>query len=238
LFASTALLLLLGTATVATAPADETLDTPAMPAVSAAIRRAVEARVGRDVAISVWAITALRVNGDLDTDTIVAVPDPATRFGQPARFVLNQQLPGKRPTRIGDATATLQAVANSLLTSREVARGTTLSSTDVAVASTDLSGRTLKPLPTLAETVGSRVTRDLVMRDIVTHNDIASAPLIRTGDIVRAHARVGAVEVTGQLVAAEGGRKNDVIRVINQDTRFAVRARVIEKGEVEVLNVR
>jgi flagella basal body P-ring formation protein FlgA len=76
------------------------------------------------------------------------------------------------------------------------------------------------------------------MRDIVTHSDIAASPLIRPGDVVRATARVGTVEVAAQLVAAESGRKNDVIRVVNQDTRFSARARVIEKGEVEVLNVR
>ena len=234
-----ALLVALLAAPAGAAGPDETAASPAATeAVSAAIRRAVEARLGRDVAVSVWSITALRLADESQSAFIVAVPDPSARIGQPVRFVLNRQLPGKRPTRAGDVTATIQAVGPAVVTTREVARGARLEAADIAVVSTDLAGRTLRPLPTLDEAIGARVTRDLVMRDVLAHNDVAASTLIKPGDIVQARARIGGVEVSGQMVAAEGGRRNDVIRVVNQETRFAARARVIDKGEVEVVNVK
>ncbi len=50
--------------------------------------------------------------------------------------------------------------------------------------------------------------------------------------------RVGGVELAGSLVAAGNGAADDVIRVVNKDSRRAMRARVVRSGEVEVIDVR
>jgi flagella basal body P-ring formation protein FlgA len=49
---------------------------------------------------------------------------------------------------------------------------------------------------------------------------------------------VGDVELLGSGVAAENGLKDEVIRVINQESHHAFRARVVGSGEVEVVDVR
>jgi flagella basal body P-ring formation protein FlgA len=46
------------------------------------------------------------------------------------------------------------------------------------------------------------------------------------------------VQVTGVFVAADGGRVGDLIRIVNPDTRRALKARVTKQGTVEVINER
>lgn len=211
---------------------------PAAPtaAVSTAIAQAVQARVGKHAAVSVWTITGVRVSGE--PTTLVAVPDPSARIGVPARFVLSTREQGQRLTRVGEATAIVQVVGPTVRTTRAVSRGEHLALEDLAVVASDWAGRPLRPLPTLEHAVGARAIHDLAMNAYVTHADIAAEPLVRAGDIVRAHAHIGRVDITGQLVAAESGVRDDVIRVVNQETRHRLQARVIGNGEVEVVNVR
>jgi len=82
------------------------------------------------------------------------------------------------------------------------------------------------------------VIHDLVQGALITRSDIVLEPLVKAGDVVRARLHVGGVELAGSGVAAESGVKDAVIRVINQESRHAFRARVIGSGEVEVVDVR
>jgi flagella basal body P-ring formation protein FlgA len=108
----------------------------------------------------------------------------------------------------------------------------------VTVVAADLRGRPLRRLPSLEEVIGARARHDIGSDAVVTHADVAAEPLVRAGDIVRARARVGLVEVTGSMVAAESGVRNDLIRVVNPASRHAALARVVGAGEVEVEDVR
>jgi len=101
-----------------------------------------------------------------------------------------------------------------------------------------LAGRPIRALPALEEALGGRVMRDLATDAVVTRADIVARLLVRAGDMVRARFRQGDVELTGSAVAVENGRRNDVIRVVNQESHRAFRARVVGNGEVEVVNVR
>jgi len=62
--------------------------------------------------------------------------------------------------------------------------------------------------------------------------------LVRAGDRVRAVARVGGVEAVVIAIAEQSGSAQQVIRVVNPDSRRAIRARVVAPGEVEVVNGR
>lgn len=234
LFANTAIAVLLATASVVATELEA--GAPSEVVVATAIARAVQVRVGRDVSVSVWKVTQLRLADRVQT--LIAIPDRSARIGAPARFVLNSQARGQRPVRVGEATAIVQAVAPAVRTTREISRGATLAAEDVAVVATDMSGRLLRPLPSLENAVGARAIRDMETHAVIAHTDIAAEPLVRAGDIVRAHARVGDVEVTGDLVAAESGLNDEIIRVVNRDSRRVLRARVLDRGEVEIVNVR
>src|SRR5262249_30753706 len=96
----------------------------------------------------------------------------------------------------------------------------------------------LRALLTAEEVKGARATRDISAGTVLTRSDVAPEPLVRAGDAVQAHARVSGIDIVGEMVAAESGNAGDVVRVVNQETKFAARAKVIARGEVEVVNVR
>lgn len=204
-------------------------------ALTGAIETAIRARIGAASVVSVTDITGVRMVRE--PETLVAVPDPSARIGAPVRFVLATGESGAR-TRIGEATATVKVSSPAVRTRKPVARGARLDADTLTVVATDLNGQSLRPLLSIDDARGARALRDLPAGALVTRTDIALEPVVKSGDIVRAHVRVGEVELTGMAVAAENGLKDEVIRVINQESRHAFRARVVGSGEVEVVDVR
>jgi flagella basal body P-ring formation protein FlgA len=199
------------------------------------IEAAVRARVGSTSVVSVTQISGVRLIRE--SASLIAVPDPSARIGSAVRFVLAAGDPGAR-TRLGEATAIVQVTAPAVRTRKAIARGDRLDADALTVVATDLNGQSLRPLLSLEDARGARATHDLVEGALVTRSDIVPEPVVKAGDVVRARVHVGDVEVVGSAVAAENGLKDDVIRVINQGSRHAFRARVVASGEVEVVDVR
>jgi flagella basal body P-ring formation protein FlgA len=201
---------------------------------SNAIEAAVRARVGSASVVSVKTVTGVRLVRE--SASLVAVPDPSARIGSPVRFVIADGEFGAR-TRLGEATAVVQVSAPAVRTRKAIARGDRLDAEALAVVATDLNGYAMRPLLSLDDARGARTTHDLVAGALVTRADIVPEPIVKSGDPVRAHVHVGGVELTGRGVAAENGLKDDIIRVINQESHHAFRARVVGSGEVEVVDV-
>jgi flagella basal body P-ring formation protein FlgA len=201
---------------------------------SNAIEAAVRARVGTASVVSIKTITGVRLVRE--SASLVAVPEPSARIGSPVRFVIADGEFGAR-TRLGEATAVVQVSAPAVRTRKAVARGDRLDAEALAVVATDLNGYAMRPLLSLDDARGARTTHDLVEGALVTRADIVPEPIVKAGDPVRAHVHVGGVELTGGGVAAENGLKDDIIRVINQESHHAFRARVVGSGEVEVVDV-
>ena len=199
-----------------------------------AIEAAVRARVGSASVVSVKTVTGVRLVRE--SASLVAVPDPSARIGSPVRFVIADGEFGAR-TRLGEATAVVQVSAPAVRTRKAVARGDRLDAAALAVVATDLNGYAMRPLLSLDDARGARTTHDLVEGALVTRADIVPEPVVKSGDPVRAHVHAGAVELTGIAVAAENGLKDDIIRVINQESHHVFRARVVGSGEVEVVDV-
>ena len=205
------------------------------PALTNAIEAAVRARVGGTSVVSVTNITGVRLVRE--SSSLVAVPDPSARIGSAVRFVLATGDFGAR-TRIGEATAVVQVSAPAVRTRKAIARGDRLDGEAIAVVATDLNGHSMRPLLSLDDARGARTTHDLAEGALVTRSDIVTEPIVKSGDVVRARVHVGDVELVGSGVAAENGLKDEVIRVINQESHHAFRARVVGSGEVEVVDVR
>ena len=203
-------------------------------AVRAAIERAVQARVGPGATVAVSEISGVRVTAA--AGALVAQPETAARIGEPVRFLLSTE-GSSRPIRVGEATAIVTVVADAVRTRRDVSRGSRLDAADLDVRSSDLRGRPFGRLPSLEELVGGRVKRDIGADAIVTDADVATEALVHAGDPVRAHVRMGQVEIVGQMIALENGGRDAVIRVINQETRHTTRARIVGRADVEVVNV-
>jgi flagella basal body P-ring formation protein FlgA len=169
---------------------------------------------------------------------LLAKPDPSARVGQTVRFVIAGTAPGRPSMKAGAATAVVNVTADTVRTNRPIARGARLASEDIEAVAVDLSGRPLVRLPTISEAAGARASRDLPAGTILGRSDILAEPLIRIGEIVHAVVHVGDVELIGSLVAADNGSAGDIIRVVNRESRRALHARIVQSGEVEVVDVR
>jgi flagella basal body P-ring formation protein FlgA len=204
--------------------------------VEQAIAAAIVARVGRTAQVSV---SGLSVSSSAErTQAIVARPDPGGRIGQSMRFVLVGGPYGKPPLRLGEANAVVHVTAEVVRTRRPVVRGAAVDAEDVATESTSLAGRSVMRLPSFDEVVGARTRRDLGVGELVTKTDILAVRAVRSGEHVRTTVRVGAAELGATLVAVGNGSIDDVIQVVNPQSRRTLRAKVIGKGEVEVVDVR
>jgi flagella basal body P-ring formation protein FlgA len=211
-------------------------DAPVASAVSAAIERAVRDRVGESATIAVTDVSGVRLGAALGT--LLALPEPAARAGGRMRFRLSAARPGSAPVRIGEAMAAISVSVPAVKVVRAIERGERLTEADVTAAQVNLDGRPLRPLPQTHEAIGARATRELSAQSVLVRGDLAPEPIVRAGDLVRTHARVGEVEVVAVMVAGESGNADEIIRVVNQETKRALRARVLSRGEVEVVNVR
>jgi flagella basal body P-ring formation protein FlgA len=58
---------------------------------------------------------------------------------------------------------------------------------------------------------------------------------VRTGQEVLAISTITGVTASAHMVAAESGDAGSVIRVVNQQSRRALKARIVSSGLVEIL---
>ncbi len=194
---------------------------------SDSIRRAIAERIGRaDAAITVLSI-------DLPDDAPVlfrdALPDPGARLGRAMRFVLRPA--SGRPVV---AVVTAAVVIDQAVLRRDIGRGASIAAEDLTSTRGAISGVPLRRFPAAADLAGSRARRSLSAGDTVLPAHVVLRRAVEPGDAVTVVARSGPVEVTALLIAADGGDPGDVVRVVNRETRRDLRARVIERGRVEV----
>jgi flagella basal body P-ring formation protein FlgA len=140
--------------------------------------------------------------------------------------------------RVGEASATVTAVGSVVRTTRDIARASIVSAPDVEQAEMSLENQPLRPVLTMPEIVGGRVTRPLRAGQVVDAVSIAPVPTIKAGDQVRVVMRIATVEVETVAIAADNGTVNQIVKVVNPATRRTLRARVVGKGEVEVIDGR
>jgi flagella basal body P-ring formation protein FlgA len=200
--------------------------------VTAAIIDAVRQRLApATVVVTVDSITDLRLAADVRS--VTAHVSPYARIGEPARFVLTA--PGG--TR-GEATAVIQVMAEGVRARTMVRRGAQIAAGDVESLQVSLARRPIRPVPQLVDVTGAKALRDLEPGVVVAKADVAPMPLVRAGRGVAAHVTIGDARVTGSLVAVQNGARNQIIRVINPETRETRRARVVGVDEVEVVHGR
>jgi flagella basal body P-ring formation protein FlgA len=201
--------------------------------VRVAIERAVIERVGPTAVVDVTAVTDVRLMRD--AAVLVAVPDPGLRAGAPGRFVLFGD--ASRRVRVGEATAVVSAVVDAVRMRRPAARGRLLEASDMELVREPIEGRLDAPAA-IDDVLGARARRDLAVGMVLTSQDVAVEPAVRSGDPVRVFVRVAGVEVSATAVAMQTGAKHDVILVANPESRQTLRGKITANGEVEVLNVR
>ena len=222
-------------------PRAESRGEPARPAgvsddqVRAAIAAAVRQRMGSDVEVSVENL-AVQI---APTSAIVeAVPEPGARLEGDIRFILRwagTERSGARVLRAGAAVARVRVTAAHAHTTTIASRGSELGPADVVGTRHEIASGPLRPWPTIEDVVGSKTLRDLPPDACIVRTAIAARPDVRTGDGVTAVSMIDGVVVSAQLVAAESGDAGSVIRVVNQQSRRSLKARIVSPGLVEIL---
>lgn len=209
----------------------------AMPAdvvrVEQAIADAVRARMGDQADVEV---AQLEMACEHDYVYLQAVPEPDARMGQRVYFrLLGSDGRGGAPRPAGSASAVVSVAVPHVRARALVPRGRELREGDIERTQAPIVGMPLRRLPTLAEVAGARTLVNLAPGEVLTRTTVAARPAVKSGQVVRATARVGGLEVTALLVAAQDGAPGSVIRVVNKESRRELRARVIEPGIVEVI---
>ncbi len=171
---------------------------------------------------------------------LLATAVPGSRTGHPVRFAIARASGhvNAPSVRVGEAIATVTAIGPAVRATHDVARSAILAAPDVEETQTSLDDVPLRPTMTIAAVIGARVTRPLRAGQIVDDVSIVPVAAVKSGDRVRGVMRVAAVEVETVLVATDSGLIDQIIRVVNPQNRRAMRARVVAKGEVEVIDGR
>lgn len=203
--------------------------------VVAAVVAAVRERMGAGATVSV---VNLRVLHSVEAQRIRAVPDPAARLDGPIRFTIESMEPADRlrPVPSGRAQATLRVIVDHAHAERPIVRGRELLPGDLVAARHAIETGLLRPVPTFDDAGRSRALRDLAAGACLGRSALAVAPTVRVGDEVVATASVAGARVSATMVAAQNGGPGSVIRVVNAQSRRALKARVVSAGIVEIVH--
>jgi flagella basal body P-ring formation protein FlgA len=192
-----------------------------------AIERAAIDRFGAGVVqVSVGFVTTTV----LAQPALVAVPDPAGYVGQAVRFALTVN--GERR---GTAVAAVQVRARVARAARAIERNQVIDANAIAFVEDDLKGVRFGRLPQWADLVGARARRAIAPGVVVTSGMVAIPPAVLNGDRVTVGVTIGRVHVTGEGIASGSGRVGDVVHVRQTGRRGLLKARIMERGVVEVM---
>jgi flagella basal body P-ring formation protein FlgA len=201
--------------------------------VESMIASAVRERMGADAQVIVSNVELFNPSA---AAAVTAVPEPGGRTGSIVHFTLVGAGPSGAARTVGRAAATIRVNADHVKVRQPLVRGRAIAEADVERARGEVVGLPLRRLPTADEVVGGVALRPLVPGEIISHAAVKADRAVRSGQAVRATARVGSVEVSAELVAAQDGDPGSIIRVVNRNSRRALRARVLEPGIVEVIH--
>lgn len=206
------------------------------PRVEQAIVECVRARMGETADVTV---DQLRLSLAHAFDgTLAARPEPGARLARTLRFTLVAGQPGRKggaAIRVGTATAMVSVAVNHARAARLVEAGRPLVADDLVTTFGDVGASPLTRLPESADLIGSAVLRPIARGEILTRSVVAEIPLVRAGDRVAVRAMAGGIEVTAEAIAAQAGRRGQIIRVVNPESRRGLQARVIGSRQVEVV---
>jgi flagella basal body P-ring formation protein FlgA len=194
-----------------------------------AIRMALTQRMGEGAEISV---TGIDVKGEIAAFR-EAKPDPAAQLGKPVRFTLITADGAPLPVMANVVVVMPHAVVRQAIT-----RGQALSAVDVMAVNGPLTGTPIMRVPTADDVIGTRALRPMTTGTVVQRTFVLLRRTVEAGDAVTVVAMAGAIEVTAQFIAADGGQVGDVIRVRNPESKKYVRGRIVKAGVVEVIHDR
>lgn len=194
-------------------------------------RDAVEAAVRRVLGAEVASVEVVSLETRLSAEPgLVAAPDPAGRVGAPTRFAFTV---GGRWR--GSAVADVRVRARVAKTIRAIDRAEAIDASAVQLLEADIAGVRYGRLVPAVAIVGMRARRRIDSGALLTAGMVDVPPAVQNGDRITVGVTVGQVHVTTEAVASGSGQVGDVVRVMQPGRRVLLKARIVEKGVVEVI---
>lgn len=193
---------------------------------AAAIERAALDRVGARV---------VRVDVELMSTTVpaavdlVAVPDPIGRIGYATRFTLTVD-----GARRGVAIATVHVGARVVRATKPIVRNERIELDAVTVAERDLAGQPFARVLDLDQVVGTRSRRTIEPGVLILPSMVTAPLAVEHGQRIQVGVSVGLVHAMSEGTASGSGYVGDVVHVRQTGRRGLLRARIVDRGVVEV----
>lgn len=92
-----------------------------------------------------------------------------------------------------------------------------------------------EPVKIESEIIGKRANRYITEGKIITSNLVENVPIIKSGQQIHIISKVNSVIITALGIAKEDGRKGDIITVENTSSGAKLKAKVIDKENVEII---
>lgn len=132
------------------------------------------------------------------------------------------------------AHANISVMADVVTLVRPLGKHQHVEMEDLALKRRDLAGLPSDAIRRIEDAVGNRALRMIYPDTVLRTSMISMPPVVNRGDVVKIVASSGAMTITATGLVKEQGRKGDMVRVVNTDSKRIVTARVAGPGTVEV----
>ncbi len=205
---------------------------PLSPEVEPAIRRALAERVGAGADV---VFEDIRIVVAPNGRVVQAQLSPGGRMGRAFQVRLGTAGPQGTVAWTGAADVRARIAVPHAHAAHTLSRGAAIAPADVTAAHHDIDEGPFARWPAEDEVVGGKVMRNLAAGACLAPSTVSIPPAVQNGQTVVATARVDGVVATARLVAAGSGEPGAIIRVVNQESRRVMKARVVAPGTVEIV---
>lgn len=123
-----------------------------------------------------------------------------------------------------------------LATAKRLNHGHTLKEDDLQYLMKETTHDGRYYIKDINEVIGKSLVRTLIAGRVLFHRELEAPTLVAAGQEIKLKVKLGStfIEVAG--IARENGAQNEIIRVINKNSKVQLQGKVVESGIVEVLN--
>jgi flagella basal body P-ring formation protein FlgA len=151
----------------------------------------------------------------------------------PTILALHLFVDGK-PVRKLWVNATIAVMADVVAVARPLGKHQHVTLDDLTIQRRDRSDLPADTVSRMEDALGFRTTRMIYPDTVLRSSMLALPPVVRRGDLVKIVADAGTMTITATGVVKQQGRKGEMVRVMNTNSKRIILARVTGPGAVEV----
>lgn len=163
----------------------------------------------------------------------VVAPQQWEGWGSAGISVIVRQ--GDRVVRNMSLRVEVEALADMVVTVRQIDHGSVISAADLALRRQDVALAQGRYLGRIEDAAGKKARTTLKANAVVRNDQLEKVPLIKTGQLVTIVAENERVRITVTGKAKSAGAEGDTITVQNLNSLKELPARVIDAGTVRIV---